>query len=140
MIVSMKHLDILCLAAEKDATLEALRALGAVHLDLAAAQGAAVMGAKEDLAAAEKAVRLIQKARGKDNPGARVAATVADVLALAEKAEAVKTAAEELAREIATYEPYGDFDPELAQKLLAPARLAPTAASAAAFSLGAHSA
>lgn len=119
MIVSMKHLDILCLAAEKDATLEALRALGAVHLDLAAAQGAAVMGAKEDLAAAEKAVRLIQKARGKERPGARVAATVADVLALAGKAEAVKTAAEDLSREIAAYEPYGDFDPELAQKLLA---------------------
>ena len=45
MIVSMKHLDILCVAAEKDAALEALRALGAVHLDLAAAQGAAVQGA-----------------------------------------------------------------------------------------------
>ena len=52
MIVSMKHLDILCVAAEKDAALEALRALGAVHLDLAAAQGAAVQGAKEEIAAA----------------------------------------------------------------------------------------
>ena len=119
MIVSMKHLDLLCVAAEKDATLEALRALGAVHLDLSTAQGAEVAGAKEDLAAAEKAVRLIQKARGKNDSGARVPTAVADVLALAGKAEACKGASEELAREIARFEPYGDFDPELARNLLA---------------------
>ncbi|MBQ1345288.1 MAG: hypothetical protein IIY62_02900, partial [Kiritimatiellae bacterium] len=82
MIVSMKHLDILCVAAEKDAALEALRALGAVHLDLGAAQGAAVQGAKEEIAAAEKAVRTIRKARGKERPAARVPMSVADVLAL----------------------------------------------------------
>ena len=119
MIVSMKHLDILCVAAEKDAALEALRALGAVHLDLGAAQGAAVQGAKEEIAAAEKAVRTIRKARGKERPAARVPMSVADVLALSDAAEARASEAEALQREIAKLEPYGDFDPDLARELLA---------------------
>ena len=42
MIVRMKHLDLVCVAAEKEATLERLRDLGAVHLDLSAAAGSAV--------------------------------------------------------------------------------------------------
>ena len=46
MIVKMLHLDLVCLAAEKTATLEKLRDLGAVHLDLASAQGASVAEAK----------------------------------------------------------------------------------------------
>ncbi len=119
MIVSMKHLDLLCVAAEKDATLEALRALGAVHLDLAAAQGAAVQGAKEEFAAAEKAVRVIRKARGKTLPATRVPTSVNDVLALSAEAEARASEAEALTREIAKFEPYGDFDPDLARDLLA---------------------
>ena len=40
MIVKMLHLDLVCLAAEKDKTLTQLRDLGAVHLDLSSAQGA----------------------------------------------------------------------------------------------------
>lgn len=119
MIVPMKHLDLLCIAAEKDAALEALRALGAVHLDLAAAQGVAVQGAREEIAAAEKAVRLIQKARGKDQIGERVAMEVPAVLKLAEDIEACQSEADALAREIAKLEPYGDFDPELARALIA---------------------
>ena len=85
MIVPMKHLDLLCIAAEKDATLEQLRALGAVHLDLASAQGAAVAAAKGEIADAEKAVRLIEKFRkelGADD-GSRRPLAVADVLSRA---------------------------------------------------------
>ena len=63
MIVKMKHLDLLCLAAEEEATLKALRGLGAVHLDFAAAGGVAVAAAKGEAADAEKAVNLILKAR-----------------------------------------------------------------------------
>ena len=65
MIVRMKHLDLLCIAADKEATLERLRALGAVHLDLGVAAGAAVAAAKGEIEDAEKAVRLVLKARGK---------------------------------------------------------------------------
>ena len=46
MIVRMKHLDLVCVAADKVATLERLRALGAVHLDLSAAAGSAVAAAR----------------------------------------------------------------------------------------------
>ena len=65
MIVKMLHLDLVCAASDREATLKSLRDLGAVHLDLNAAQGAAVMAAKGEGADAEKAVRLILKARGK---------------------------------------------------------------------------
>ncbi|MGN0855164.1 MAG: V-type ATP synthase subunit I [Kiritimatiellia bacterium] len=118
MIVPMQHLDLLCIAAEKTTALEALRALGAVHLDLAAARGAEVQGAREDIAAAEKAVRLIQKARGKDHVGVQVATEVPAVLRLAEEIESCRSEADALAREIAKLEPYGDFDPDLARRLL----------------------
>ena len=121
MIVPMKHLDLVCLASEKDATLERLRGLGAVHLDLASAGGASVAAAEGDLADAEKAVRLIQKARKdtvrRDDPIAPTSASVADVLKLdAERAQALAEV-ERLEKEIRVYAPYGDFDPALAAKL-----------------------
>ena len=57
MIVPMKHLDLVCVASERNATLERLRALGAVHLDLSSAASAPVAAAEGDLADAEKAAR-----------------------------------------------------------------------------------
>ena len=120
MIVKMKHLDLICVAADGEATLERLRTLGVVHLDLASAQGAGVARAQGEAADAEKAVRLIRKAR--ESVGGAVAATVlpvADVLALDKKREELKAAADELRRTIRAYEPYGDFDPELVKKIQA---------------------
>ena len=120
MIVKMKHLDLVCSSADRDATLKELRELGAVHLDLSAAQGAAVTAAKGEGADAEKAVRLILKARGKrplDDFDIRersvefVLSIEADRLKLVEEKD-------RLEREIRVYEPYGDFDPKLAEKLL----------------------
>lgn len=117
MIVKMLHLDLLCVAAESDSTLEALRSLGAVHLDLSAAQGAEVSSAKGEAADAEKAVRFILKARGKGEPGT-VRRTSSEVLAIQKALDEKKDSLEDLNREIAKYEPYGDFDPALAKKLL----------------------
>ena len=118
MIVRMKHLDLVCVASDREATLEKLRALGAVHLDLAAAGGAAVAAAKGELDEAEKAVRLIRKARGKDFADEVRPTSVADVLALDDDRATLVSEKERLEREIKTYEPYGDFDPALARKLL----------------------
>jgi len=122
MIVKMKHLDLVCVASEKDATLARLRDLGAVHLDLRSASGAAVAAAKGEAADAERAVRAILKARkGMDakesfeirpHPVEEILATDAD-------REKLKSDAEELKRTIAFYEPYGDFDPALAKKVVA---------------------
>lgn len=116
MIVKMKHLDLICVASEKNATLEKLRSLGAVHLDLLQAAGAGVAEAKGAAADADQAVRLIRKARGKLPQGTRDC-TVTQVLDLAKEREAIKSEKERLEREIRVYEPFGDFDPALAAKL-----------------------
>ena len=118
MIVKMLHLDLVCLAAEKEKTLTQLRDLGAVHLDLSSAQGATVAAAKGAAADAEKAVRLILKARGKEKDVNIHERSVAEILAIDADRETLKAAKDELERTIRTYEPYGDFDPELAAQLL----------------------
>ena len=118
MIVKMLHLDLVCLADEKSMTLENLRGLGAVHLDLSSAFGTAVMAAKGEAADAEKAVRLILKARGKSKDLDIHERSVSEILEIDADRETIKSAIEDLEREIRTYEPYGDFEPELAAKLL----------------------
>ena len=118
MIVKMLHLDLVCLAKDKEKTLTQLRDLGAVHLDLSSAQGATVAAAKGAVADAEKAVRLILKARGKEKDINIHERSVADILAIDADRETLKAAKDELERTIRTYEPYGDFDPELAERLL----------------------
>ena len=121
MIVKMRHLDLVCVASEKEATLDRLRGLGAVHLDLRSASGAAVAAAKGEAADAERAVRLILKAREgvSKNEGLEVRPhPVEEVLALDADREQLKGEVEELKRLIAQYEPYGDFDPALAKKIM----------------------
>ena len=121
MIVKMRHLDLVCVASEKEATLEKLRGLGAVHLDLRSASGAAVAAAKGEAADAEKAVRIILKARDGINrkEGLEVRPhPVEEILALDADREHLKSEADELSRLVAQYEPYGDFDPALARKIM----------------------
>ena len=118
MIVKMQHLDLVCLAEEKDKTLTQLRDLGVVHLDFASAQSATVTAAKGAAADAENAVRLILKARGKEKDINIHERSVADVLEIDADRGTLKSAKDELERMIRTYEPYGDFDPELAEQLL----------------------
>ena len=127
MIVRMKHLDLICVSAEKEATLERLRALGAVHLDLGVAQGADVAVAKGEIESAEKAVRLIRKARESyleslGSKGAKEsleirAKPIVEVLALDDDRAMLVAEKERLEREIKVYAPYGDFDPTLAKRL-----------------------
>lgn len=119
MIVKMKHLDLVCVAADRDATLEELRSLGAVHLDLRSAAGELVSSAKGAAADAEKAVMLILKARGKKKIADRKILSPAEVLALHSGIEADKSRIDDLSREIARCEPFGDFDPDLARRLIA---------------------
>ena len=119
MIVPMLHLDLVCVAAEKSAVLEKLRGLKAVHLDLSSAAGAEVLSAKGEAADAEKAVRLILKARGKQNHPLDVRPrSVSEVLQLDDDRTKLIDEKERLEREIKIYSPYGDFDPQLARKLL----------------------
>ena len=118
MIVKMRHFDLVCVAAQREATIERLRQLGIVHLDLTSASGEAVAEAKGAVADAERAIRLIRKARAKgEEPGNREH-TVKEVLAINRHREGLKAECERLEREIRAYEPYGDFDPDLARRLI----------------------
>ena len=117
MIVPMKHLDLVCLASEKEKTLETLRALGVLHLDFSTASGQEVVAAKGDVADAERAVRLILKARGKSDDYDIRPHSVSDVLAIEADRQTLLAEKERLEREIRFFEPYGDFDPDLAVRL-----------------------
>ena len=118
MIVKMLHVDILCLAASKDETLKELRDLGAVHLDLGAAQGAEVSSLRGSAADAERALRFVLKARGKKAPDRLQVRGAEEILELQESILSRTAEFDELRRTIARYAPYGDFDPALARRLL----------------------
>ena len=120
MIVPMKRLLLLCVAKEADATLMALRNLGAVHLDLSAENGEESAVAGSALEKAEKAVRLALKAAqetGSASKGADLSAE--EILALDAKREELKSVSDSLKGAIRRYGPFGDFDPALAEKLAA---------------------
>ncbi len=118
MIVKMRHLDLVCVASEKEATLEKLRELGAIHLDLSSGLGDGVSKAQADFSEAEKAVRLILKARGKATNINLHERTIEDIVKLDADATILKEEIERLVKEVNFYEPFGDFDPTLAKKLL----------------------
>jgi len=120
MIVKMKHLDLACVKAERDAAVAALRSLGAVHIDLSRASGDAVAAVKGELSETEKAVRLVLRARAETGAGegAKARLSADEIAAKCDKADAIAADCDDLAREIAKAAPYGDFDPALAKKVL----------------------
>ena len=120
MIVKMMHLDLVCVQGEAEETLEKLRELGAVHLDLASAKGAEVATAKGEAAEAERAYRAILKSReGVDwaDSLTKQPCTIEGVLELEKVREEAVARLEEIAKEIKRYEPFGNFDPKLAKLL-----------------------
>ena len=141
MIVEMKHLTLLCVAREGVKALESLRDLRCVHVDLSAADSPDFASAKEELAAAERAVRIVAKAAreaGKDAPApqgeeatrlenAKSTALVEEILKVDAARQAAEDEAEALRQIVRKYAPFGDFDPALAESLRAagvPVRLA----------------
>ena len=136
MIVEMKHLTLLCVAREGEKALEELRDLGCVHMDLSAADSPDFASAKETLADAERAVRIIAKA-ARDARGvaalegqleseenrrlenAKSAALVEEILKVDAERQAAEDEAESLRQIVRKYAPFGDFDPALAESLRA---------------------
>ena len=130
MIVPMKHLTLLCVASEGEKALESLRDLGCVHLDLSSAASPELAAAKGELADAERAVRILDKAAreacsASAPEGADLFDSVrnADLVAAVLKADAERATlsdqADALRQTIRTYAPFGDFDPALAASLRA---------------------
>jgi V/A-type H+-transporting ATPase subunit I len=125
----MLHLTLLCMAKEGERTLERLRLLGCVHLDLSNAASPAFAAAKGALSDAERAVRILETAE-KDvraaglEPAAETRfdslkgdALMSAVLdADAERAAALAEA-DGLRRTAQEYAPFGDFDPAIASAL-----------------------
>ncbi len=132
MIVPMKHLVLLCVAHEGAKALESLRDLGCVHLDLSAAASPEFAAAKGDLADAERAVRILEKAAREAKQGSdpapegvdrfsavRNADLVEAVLKADSERAALSERADGLRLTVRTYVPFGDFDPVLAANLRA---------------------
>lgn len=120
MIVPMKHLDLVCIASSKEATLVGLRELGAVHIDLSDASGASYTQALKGAQEAATAVRLVRKARenSEDKNVDLRPLSVEGVMALAQDKATLEEECDRLNAEIRKYYAFGDFDPALAEKLL----------------------
>ncbi len=123
MIVKMKKLGLLCVASEKDVTLEALRRVGVLHVTaVTPPEGKELEAARGRVARIERALgalTLLAKAGEKQEP-----APEADPEQVVEKVSALlerrKDAAGELERirmQRTKIEPLGDFDPASAAKL-----------------------
>ena len=118
MIVPMKRILLLCMANEAESTLASLRELGAVHLDFAAEGGEASAAAGSALERAERAVRIAVKAAKECGTGAAGAALgVEDILELDSRRDELKSVSDALRGTIRKYEPFGDFDVDLAVRL-----------------------
>lgn len=117
MIVPMKHLTLLCVKSEGDSTLEKLRELGCVHVDLSGAAGEAFMEVKGEGTVAETAAMIISKAAAEcTGRGEGYVDAAAVIAADARRTESLQKA-QSLRRSITAYEPFGDFDPALAAQL-----------------------
>lgn len=120
MIEKMLHLDLLCLDRDRDATLGRLRELGVMHIAAAPSDGVQSQSARASLQAAEKAVLIIRKYRGKDFVPVRLEpVSVEDVLQIGERLDQAVKAAQAAEALVRQYAPWGDFDPDLARKVLA---------------------
>jgi V/A-type H+-transporting ATPase subunit I len=106
------------MAKDVEPTLKSLRDLGAVHLDLSSGGGEGSAVAVGELEDAEKAVRIALKAAKEAGvEESHDSVSVERILALDARREELKAASDSLKGTIRKYEPFGDFDPELAGKL-----------------------
>lgn len=104
MIVPMKRLMLLCVADDAAHTLDRLRDLGVVHLELSPRTGSGGTVAKGELEDAERAVRIVMKAAKERHPQSEVKKGVPvaadEILSLNGQREAAKGRVESLRAEI----------------------------------------
>ncbi len=111
MIVRMKRVAVLCTAASEHETLDALQALGVLHLDSDTHAEAPAL--KESQASLDNAVKALAVISEVEPTNAQPSGDVApeDILASAARIEALDAQIAGLERHLATYEPLGDFNP-----------------------------
>ena len=148
MIVPMRHMTLLCVADERETTLERLRELGAVHLELGdATDSDACRDARDQLATARRAQQILKDAlagkpviptlsgphraynrdEGPTDPltvplpkiTGDAGERIAAICQLDELRQELANEAEWIKREIARVTPFGDFDITLPARLVA---------------------
>ena len=114
MIVKMKRLTLLCLAVDRDTALESLRDVGVVHVtDTRPPEGEELDAMRARLAEAARALEALPAVAKRPSAAAAerpAEALVAEALALLGRRRELSERAEELRRELARYEAFGDFD------------------------------
>ncbi len=120
MIVKMKRLTLLCLAGDRDSSLESLRELGVVHVaDVQPPGGEELEALRARLADAERALAALPAEAVSAETERPAEELVAEVLALLDRRRELGDRADTLRRELARYEEFGEFDVDDVHELAA---------------------
>ena len=127
MIVKMKKITLICLAAERESSLEQLRDLGVLHLShIKTPESADLNKARAELALATTVTNILQAAQKENQttaPKTSSAVTAHDAVelvnTLSQRKKESSDQLEALKLEKAAIEPFGDFDPSLVRQLAA---------------------
>lgn len=118
MIVPMKSMTLLCLASEREATLEALRELGVLHLvSVRPPEGKDIEQARARLANVQRALDALPETEGATPSGEPADLVVGRILELLDSTRKHREEMESLSQERARVEPYGSFDPQVIAEL-----------------------
>lgn len=113
MIVPMKSLTLLCLASEREATLEALREWGVLHLvSVRAPEGKDVEQARARRANVKRALDALPENEGTASSGEPADLMVERILGVLDETRKCREERESLLQERARLAPYGTFDPQ----------------------------
>lgn len=118
MIVPMKSMTLLCLASEREATLEALRELGVLHLvSVRPPEGKDIEQARARLANVQRALDALPETGDAAPSGEPADLVVGRILELLDSTRKHREEMESLSQERARVEPYGSFDPQVIAEL-----------------------
>lgn len=128
MIVPMKYLTLLCVERDKKRALHELAKLGILHVEERIRDSAGIIAAQNAVESAKRAMTVVGIASGKGDwkqltikesalSADHDTTIVGDINRSADSYAIAKARSLELAREIADYEVWGDFDLEMAAKL-----------------------
>ena len=127
MIVPMKHVTVLCLTHDRDASLEALAGLGLVHVEEPVSDAPSIAAAAASVEAAECVRDALAAAAAAKDPldlalrlppaAAELSGPVAEAAGAIRRYADARASRTALREPIARYAPWGDFDPAAARRL-----------------------
>jgi V/A-type H+-transporting ATPase subunit I len=118
MIVPMKKLTVLCVESERDATLEALRLLGALHLaPVNPPENEEVESARKQFEHVRRALDVLARKPGATPSGIAPRQVVESLWAVVQERRLLREELETVRHESQRIEPFGDFDPATVRAL-----------------------